>query len=217
MKMLAAITLICTILIVFPAFTAPAPFESCFCSADDGSCSASATCSGGCLAFCPSNGCRAMCTDGDGGGYSLMYSVSLHFKGSNAKVVSAELSRVSGQEVVFTPSTADATVNLDVDNVPLWDALEILSKSGRILIGQDDFSNLRTVRRALLYGERMSVSVHGVTVKRLVKELRYLTGLDIRVTSGDEKRAVSFTAQGVNFYDIITQASEQAGVQIDVK
>jgi hypothetical protein len=160
-----------------------------------------------------------MCTD-DGGDDApelpVTYS-SLHFNGSDSQAVSAELTRISGQDVVFTPTTADSKVTLDVDNLPFWDALEILSSSGRIQIGQDDFSNLRTVRRALLYGERISVCMHGVTVRRLVKELRYLTGLNIHVTSGDGKTEVNLTAKDVNFNDIVAQVSEQTGVQIVVK
>lgn len=222
MKLLIASTLICLSLITSLAFTAP-PFDTCACSADDSSCNSYVNCPGGCLSFCPNNGgCRAMCVKDDDGGDGgprmiMMSSVSLRFNGSNSRTVSAELSRISGQEVVFTPSVPDDTVTLDVNNLPFWDVLEILSKSGRIQLGYDDFSNLRAVRRALLYGDRISVCMHGVSIKRLARELRYLTGLDIKVTSGDEKAVVNFTAKGVTFNDIVAQVSEQTGAQLAVK
>jgi hypothetical protein len=213
MKLMAACALICLSLICLSLISShastPIPVKTCSCSANDGSCQASVTCSGGCLAFCPSGGCRAECTS-NGGEDSPEIPVSyvgLHFNGSDSQAVSAELTRLAGQDVVFTPSTADGKVTLDADNLPFWDALEILSRSGRIQIGQDDFSNLRTVRRALLYGERISVCMHGVTVKRLVKELRYLTGLNIHVMSGEGKTEVNLTAREVNFNDIVTQVS----------
>jgi len=218
MKLLAASILICLTLSTLPSFTA-APFDSCSCSADDGSCTVTASCSGGCLAFCPSNGCRAMCTSEGSGGHadSLMRRISLHFKGSNSREVSAELARITGEEVVFSPSTVDATFDLHVDEVPLWNILEILSQSGRIQIGGDDFSNLQTVRRSFLQGERISVCIRGTTIKRLVEELRYLTGLDIQVTSGDRKTVVNFTAKGVNLNEIVAQVSERTGIQITIK
>lgn len=222
MKMMIASILICTSLICMSLITshafAPAAFESCSCSADDGSCTASAGCPGGCIAFCPNGGgCRAMCIKDEDDTMLTMAPVSLHFSRTSGRAVSAELSRVSGTDVVYTPTVQDATVNLDVDNLPLWDALEILSRSGRIQIGQDDFSNLRIVRRALLNGESMSVCMRSLSVKRLVKELRYLTGLNVHVTSGDDKAVVSFTGKQVNFNDIVAQVSEQTGVQVAVK
>jgi hypothetical protein len=220
MKLLAATILIFLTLSVYTAFTA-APRESCSCSADDGSCSASVNCTGGCLAFCPSNNCRAMCTSGSrsgGGDYAdLLMRVTLRLKGSNSRAVSAELARVTGQNVVFTPTTPNATFSLDVKDVPLWNVLETLSASGRVQIAGEDFSNLQAVRRALLQGERMSVCIHGTTVKRLVEELEQLTGLEIRVTSGDPKTLVDFTAKGVNFDEIVAQVSERAGVQIAIR
>ncbi len=219
MKMLAASILLCLTLSAALALT-PAPFEDCSCSADDGSCSTSISCSsGGCYSLCPNNnGCRSICLSGSGGHEMVMStSVTLRLKGGSGREVSAELARITGESVVFSPSTADATVDLEVENLPLWNVLEILSQSGRIYIAGDEFSNLRNARRALLYGERVSMCVHGATVKRLVSEMRYLTGLDLRITSGDPLAVVNYTAKGVTFNEIVTQVAERAGVQIVVK
>jgi hypothetical protein len=221
MKTLAASILTCLTLSVITvfAFTA-ARRESCSCTADDRSCSASVSCAGACVSFCPSNGCRAMCTKaGSGGGEyaDLMMRISLRLNGSDGRSVSAELARISGRDVVFVPATPDATFSLDVKDVPLWDVLERLSAGGRLQIGGDDFSNLQTVRKALLGGERMSVCVRGATVRRLVYELEYLTGLDMRVTSGDQRAAVDYTATGVTLDEIVAQVSERAGVRIAVR
>ena len=60
MKILASCCITCLILIATIAVT-PKRRESCSCTADDGSCSASVSCKGGCIAYCPSNGCRAVC------------------------------------------------------------------------------------------------------------------------------------------------------------
>jgi hypothetical protein len=142
--------------------------------------------------------------------------VTLALKGSSSREVSAELARLTGYGIVFTPSKADATFSLDFKNAPLWEVLETLSTSGKVRIGSEDFSNLQIVRRTLLDGERMSVCISGTTVKRLVDELEYLTGLDIRVTSGDQRAVVNFTARGVNLDEIVAQVSERTGVQITI-
>lgn len=219
MKILAASILICLSLSALAAYTA-APRESCSCTAADGSCSAGVTCSGGCLAFCPSNNCRAMCSSGGRGSVEyadLLMRVTLRLQGSNSRAVSAELARVTGRNVVFTPATPGDTFSLDVKDAQLWSVLEILSASGKIQIAGEDFSNLQALRRALLQGERMPVCVSGTTVKRLVEELEQLTGLEIRVTSGDPKTVVNLTAGAVNLDELVAQVSERAGVRITIR
>jgi hypothetical protein len=95
--------------------------------------------------------------------------------------------------------------------------LETLSASGRLQIAGEDFSNLRAVRRALLRGDRISVCIHGVTVKRLAEEITHLTGLDTNVGPGDPKTKVSFTAKGIDLYEIVARVSEQTGVPVSLK
>jgi hypothetical protein len=219
MKMLAVSILIYLTLGAALAFT-HAPYDSCSCAAEDGTCSLSITCRGGCMAWCPSDGCVAGCLDGaDGSGRGMIMSkpVTLRLKGSNGREVSDALARVTGEDFVFSPSTVDATLNLDVENLPVWNVLEILSQSGRIQISGIDFYNIKTVRRTLLFGERLSVCAHGMTVKRFVNELRFMTGLDIQTTSGDPNTIVSYTGKWVNLNEVMTQVSERTGVQITVK
>jgi hypothetical protein len=219
MKTLAASILICLSLTSLTAFTA-ARRESCSCFADDNSCSANVSCSGGCMAFCPSNSCRALCSgqkSGEGEYANLTSRVTLRFNGSSARTVSAELARITGHDVLFTPITPDATFTLDVKDEPLWNVLETLSASGRLRIAGDDFSNVQSVRQALLRGDRISVCVHGTTVKRLVYELKYLTGLDVRVTSGDQRTVVDFTAKGVTLEEMVAQVSDRTGVQVALR
>jgi hypothetical protein len=220
MKMLAA-SIILILTLSAPLASPAAPFESCNCSADDGSCTASVSCGGGCYAYCPNNNnCRAMCLDNsDGGrhGVLMTMAVTLRFKDSSSQEVTTELARITGEQFGFAPLTADAKINLEVDKLPLWDALELLSASGRIQISGDDFSNLRNVRRAFLSGEKISLCAHGVTVKRLVNETRYLTGLNVHIVSGDRNAVVNYTAKGVNINDILAQLSERTGTQIVIK
>jgi hypothetical protein len=144
-------------------------------------------------------------------------SVSLRLKGSKGRDVSAELARVTGADVAFYPSTAGATVDLEVENMPVWNLLETLSQSGRIQIAGLDLYNIRKVRRTLLHNEPISVCAHGMTVKRFVNELRFMTGLDIQITSGNQNAIVNYNGRGVRLNDIMAQVSERTEVLLTLK
>lgn len=170
------------------------------------------------MAICPSGGCKATCSGGfAGGGLDYSMQISIQQTGGNTKSVASELARITGQSVVFTPSTPDDSINLDVKRARLWDVLELLSASGKIEIGGDDFAKLQRIRKALVSGERMSVCIHNTTVQRAVNEFASLSGLPIRVTSGDPKAVVSLTLKEVNLEEALTQMAGQAGVEISVK
>jgi hypothetical protein len=219
MKLLAASIIILLTLSASIAFTAT-PTETCSCTADDGTCSASVTCRGGCIAWCPTDGCVAQCLDnGDGSNRAgiMSQSVTLRLRGSNGREVSTELARITGEDVAFSASATGGTVDLDVENLPVWNVLEILSQSGRIQISGVDLSNIRRVRRTLLYGEPISVCAHGMTVKRFVNELRFMTGLNFQITAGDPNTIVNYNGRGVRLNDILTQVSERTGVQLAAK
>lgn len=219
MKLLAASILIILTLSSALAFT-PAPYDSCSCRANDQSCSTNITCPGGCFAFCGNNAnCNAVCLKDDESDpvLSTQRHVTLRFKGSSSREVAAELARIAGTEVSFSPSTPDATFDMDVENLPFWNVLEILSQSGRIQLGRYDFAGLRRVRLALLNGERITLCVNGATVKRFASQLRLLTGFDVRVTSGNPNAIVNYTGRDVNFNEILAQVSERTGVQLEIK
>lgn len=215
MKLLAAVILTALLLNTAPATT----FESCSCTAKDNSCSAGVTCRGGCLAICPSGGCRASCINKDSfeGSFDEMRPVTMQLTGSDAKQVAAVLARISGKEVVFTPFKPDETISLDIKNAPLWNVLEMLSASGRMHIAGEDFSKLLSIRKALVSGEKLAVCIHDASVQRVVDEFRFLSGLPIHVTSGDAKTRVTFSAQEVSLEELMVQLSNQTGVQIDLK
>ena len=231
MKLLAASILILLALSASLAFTAvpaslasPAstalPNETCSCEADDETCSASVSCRGGCIAWCPTDGCVAQCLDNGDGSTRVGFmsrSVTLRLKGSKGREVSAELARVTGEDVAFTPWTTGATVDLDLENVPAWSALEVLSQSGRIQISGVEFSNIKKVRRTLLSGGPISLCAHGMTARRFANELRFMTGLDIQIMSGDPKSVVNYNGRGVTLNDIVAQVSERTQVQLAVR
>src|SRR5215467_7980094 len=128
--------------------TSASAVDTCSCSAPDGSCSASVTCKGGCTKFCGNNNnCYAECS----GAYSY-YGMEVTFEVQNATYpqLVAELSRISGKDIVFTPPKPDTLFNAGAKRAPLWDALKILANNGTVTIGGKDFEKLRTLRKLLL-------------------------------------------------------------------
>lgn len=213
MKKLAASLLIGSLLLTT---LVAATFDQCSCSAQDGSCSASISCAGGCIAICPSGRCRAKCSD-ETGFFEYDMRVTMQQIGSNGKQISSELARITGQPVVFTPFKADDTISLDVKRAKLWDLLEILSASGKIEIGGDDFAKLQSIRNALVTGEKISVCIQNTTIQRVIREFASLSGLRIRTTSGDPKTVVNLSVKDVTLEEILAQLSSQGNVEISMK
>lgn len=224
MKTLAASILICLSLSALTAFSLVRR-ESCSCSSPDGNCSASVDCTtGGCWAVCPSGACQAKCfvagaerSPGAEDGTTLKARIRLRLKDSSSREVAAELARVTRSEVKFSPTIPGDTFTLDVTDEPLWNVLETLSARGRVWIGDEDFATLQYTRQLLLRGDRISVCISGVTAKQMASELEYLTGLDIKVTSGDPNTRVYLTSKTLSLYEIVEQASASTGLQITVK
>jgi hypothetical protein len=209
----AVLTLALTIALAsaFTRSTSSATSQPCECSAPDGSCSASASCTTGCEAVCPSDGCTAHCS----GYYEFLQTeVTLQMQNATSKQLVAELARVSGKEVAFSSVKPDVPFNLDVKRAAIWDVLEILSNNGTLLVAGEDFERLRTARRALLSGEKVSLCVHNTPVSALVTDLANLSGLPIRITTGNTRATVDLKLQGVTLKDILTQVSEQTGAKI---
>jgi hypothetical protein len=147
----------------------------------------------------------------------MTMSVSTHFNRVTSKQVASELARITAREVAFVPTNPQEKFNLDAKNVPLWDVLETLAQSGKVRIGGEDFSSLQAVRKALLSGERMSVCIHNASIQSVVEEFAGISGLPIRVTSGDATTIVTLSVKGVTLEEALAQVSFQAGVQIAVR
>lgn len=191
--------------------SASTPLKGCGCSAPDGSCSVSASCSGGCIATCPPDGCSAQCS-----GYYSFLETEVTFRmenGTNSQLLAA-LANASGKDVAFSPLKPDVAFNLDIKGADLWDVLDLLSNNGTVEVAGQDFEKLKRLRRAFLSGERMSLCVQNTPVGTFVRDLSNLTGLPIRVTGGSAKATVNVRLQNVTLEEILVQVSEQTGTRI---
>jgi hypothetical protein len=154
--------------------------------------------------------------DSDGVAAALKTPVTLELRGGNSEQLSAELTRITGKSITYTPSKDDA-INLDVKDAPLWDVLEVLSESGKVRVAGRDFMELRATRLALTTGEKVSACFDGVPVQRVVDELSVLSGHPIRISRGDAETPVTFSARRITLKDILARVSAQTGVRVAEK
>lgn len=154
--------------------------------------------------------------DSDGVAAALKKPVTLELRGGNSEQLSAELTRITGKSITYTPSKDDA-INLDVKDAPLWDVLEVLSESGKVRIAGRDFMELRAIRLALTTGEKVSACFDRVPVQRVVDDLSVLSGHPIHVSRGDAETPVTFSARRITLKDILARVSAQTGVRVAEK
>lgn len=186
--------------------------EECSCSAPDGSCSASISCSGGCTKFCGNNdNCSASCS----GYYEFLGAeVTLEMQNSTYPQLVAELAHVSGKELAFSPTKPNMVFNVGFKRAALWDALKLLSDQGTVRIGGQDFEKLKRLRRSLLSGEKFSCCVKNTPVNTFVNDMIGLTGLPLRIADGKPMATVNVKLQDVSLSDILLAVSEQTGTKI---
>lgn len=216
MKKYLATTIVGLFLVVSLTVSMPVALsdEGCSCSAPDGSCSVSIGCPDGCYAICSSGGsCSAGCRPALEQ-QAPVDSISLQANNSNADQLSSDLTRISGRAIVFTPSNPNAAFSFDFRNIKIWDALDVLTRSGRVQIDGQDFRTLQNIRRAFLAGERVNVCFRNMPVEGLTKMLSFVSGLPLRVTSADAQTQVNVTLEEATLREIIAAVSAQTGAQI---
>ncbi len=169
--------------------------------------------------FCSCSG-RALRVNGDadeGIGAALKLPVTLELRGGTNRQLSDELSRIAGKRIVVLPMKADEAINVDIKNASLWDVLESFSMRGVVTIEGEDFSKLRSVRKALAGGGEISVCIKGASLGRVVGLLSGLSGQPLRVTWGDEKALVVLAAKGLVLERVISRLSSETGAQVGAK
>ena len=187
-------------------------FEECSCTAPDGSCSASVSCNGGCVKFCGNNdNCSASCS---GSSEYLASDVTLEMQNSTYPQFVNELARISGKDLAFSPTKPDMIFNVGLKKATVWDAFKMLSQQGTVRIAGQDFEKLKRLRKSLLSGERFSCCVKGTTVNTFVGDMVGLTGLPLRVVSGNPMATINVKLENVTLTDILNAIGDQTGTKI---
>jgi hypothetical protein len=126
----------------------------------------------------------------------------------------AELARVSGKELAFSPTKQNMIFNVGFKRATLWDALTLLSEQGTVRIDGQDFENLKRLRRSLLSGEQFSFCVKNTPVNTFVNDMIGLTGLPLRISGGSPKATVNIKLENATLTEILTAVSNQTGTEI---
>jgi len=133
--------------------------------------------------------------------------------GTYGKLV-AELARLSGKNIAFSPAKQLPPFVLGFKQAALWDALEFLSDRGTVQIDGKDFESLRALRKSLLSGDRISLGVQNTPVSTFVNDMAGISGLPLRVAAGRPMSVVNVDIQAATLTEILAKVSEQTGTKI---
>jgi len=115
---------------------------------------------------------------------------------------------------VFSPNRYDTVFNVGFKKSPFWNALELLSDQGTVQVDGQDFERLKRLRRVLLTGERVTLCVTNTPVNTFVNDVAGLTGVSLRVTSGNPMALINIKLPEATFDEMLTKVSEQSGTKI---
>lgn len=205
---------IAALLLTLITFAPTVTGQTCSCKASDAPCEVSVNCRRGCGAICaPNDACYAAC--GNFEADLLHVRVTLKINKGDSKEVASLLTSQAGKEIGFVPRKINDRFTLDLKDSPLFNALDILSRRGRITINGTDFGKFQKLRTLMLRDGKVSINFNNIPVRDAVDKLSFLSGLTFRVMHGDTKAPVSLSLQKVTLDEIITQISEQTGVKIE--
>ena len=191
--------------------------QDCTCQALDGSCSVTVNCKGQCQKYCGNNGdCWAECS-GFYGALGLETNLEMPY-GNDAQLTSL-LAQTTGQDISFTRTktengNGDMMFQIGFRKTPLWDALQFLADRGAVRIGGRDFESIRKLRKALLSGQRLNFGVSHTPVNTFVTDLAGITGLPLRITSGNPMTMANVELPQATLDEIIDEVSRRTGTKI---
>lgn len=187
-------------------------FEECSCQAPDGTCSASISCPHGCIQHCAGQGdCYAECS----GFYELFATeTTVQMQNASYPQLITVLARISGKDIAFSPTNPGVLFNADYKRALLWDVLDMLSDRGTVQVAGKDFEKIKRLRKILLSGARISLCVGRTPVSTFVNDTASLTGLPLRIKSGNPLAVVNLKLQQVTLEEILTKVSEQTDTKI---
>lgn len=186
--------------------------QQCQCRAPDNSCSTSIACTGGCNAICdPNGGCISYCS----GYYGFFQTgVTLQMENGTYPQLIAELARIGGRDLAFSPLRPGKVFNMDAKGATLWDILMTLSDRGTVRVGGQDFEMFKKLRSNLRSGKKVSMSVRQTSVSTFVSDMAALTGLHLQITGGSPTAEVDLQLEDVTLDETLSAVLEQTGVTI---
>lgn len=184
--------------------------ESCSCSAPDGSCSASISCSAGCVAICGSGGsCTAQCSSSGPGHTPFIKGAStipgrsaagsepltsralpksvgsqllnIDLRSATAEEISNQMSAAARIPIRFVPAPGEETLSLQLKGFPLDELLSALAKRGAVVIDGRDYERTPAKTRTGGDDRRVTFEAHQVDATGLSQMLSGILGQEVEV------------------------------------
>lgn len=204
--------------------------ESCSCTAPDGSCSASVSCTGGCMAICGSGGnCSSSCSGGGGGKPEEEHQglrsapgelrvapggqeerITVDALDLAAEDVSALLSNLSGREITFVPNLAGERLSITAKNFPVGQLISGVAEYGAV-----GHQPLRVSAGHLGLDERVSLQAKKVTAEALVGMVESLSGGRAAFIPADPTAPISMEVKGVRLGELLASLTNFGQVVVD--
>lgn len=225
---------LCVLMLFAVVAVAPAALgEDCSCTAPDGSCNASISCSAGCIAICGSGGkCSASCSGGGGGGWTpeqpgalratgeqqaapgdrnpLSERVSLDVINISAEEVSALISNLAGREITFVPNVVDERFTIRSKNFTVGELISALAEHGAIgsLPRRAAFAEVRL-------NDPITVEAKGVTGATLAEMVAALTGGRVVLVPSDPESLLNLQVKNLRLGQLLEQLALFGEVTVD--
>lgn len=199
---------------------------SCSCTAPDGSCSASVTCSGGCGAICmSSSGCSAWCSGGGGGespdqknltggrgkgGPEHSKRISMELKEVSAAEFSQALSAYAGTVISFAPRIDGELLSVQIQNSTVGDVIAQLAKLGAVAT-----SAAAATSSGVELSDRVSLEAKGITVGTLAEMVEQLTGGRGSFMARSPHDQVNLEIKDSSVEDLLRQLAHFGAVTLD--
>ncbi len=192
--------------------------SSCSCSVGNGGCSASQSCGKGQTAVCTcsATGCSSTC-DGE-----LILDRQTpgtlidNLKKADLDGIGEVLTRALGKNITFVSSGKGRLNYPEVRaGSSHWDILEFLSTRGELKISGHDIDFWRGVRGTLLNGGQFTICFGESSVGRILDHVVFISGKDLRITSGDPQTRIMGPIIGNSLEEILANLSKSGQVTIE--
>jgi len=134
---------------------------------------------------------------------------------NSAEIVSA-LSSYTSKKIEFVPWRRNGPFNIDIKDDDIWNTMDYLYERGKLKLGGVDWSEYQKMRKTASKGKKISqVDFNGISVRDALAHLSFLSGMPLRVESGDAEKPLTLSLREVTLDEVVSRISAQTGVKIE--
>jgi len=206
--------------------------SSCSCTAPDGSCSASITCSGGCIATCGTGGnCSAKCSSASGGGTNggrqqpaplegdptagAMQGrlVNLDIQSANSRDISELLSAQLGLSVGFVNAGPEDMLTVHAVDFPVDELIAWLRRFGSVAVSDKPIA-APGAGLGVPSDQRVTLQASDASAQTLVELLGEILGSEVRFTPRDPQLRISVDVKDASVGEVLEVLERYGTVEV---